>query len=76
MGLYVANKVITPDRLDSSFTNPHDLLIVGVAFTGLFLNILIVSIVNKKAKKVLTLACYVFESASVLALLFIVFSRK
>ena len=75
MALYIINKAITPDRLDSSFTDPHDSLIMGAAFAGLLLNILTVSITNKTIIHTLTIACYVFEAVSVVILLFIIFSR-
>ena len=75
IGLYIANKVISPDRLDSSITDPHDMLIMGAAFTGLLLNILTVSLTNKAIIHGLTIACYVFEAASIVVLLFLIFSK-
>ncbi|WP_158990324.1 hypothetical protein [Mucilaginibacter sp. L196] len=75
LGLYVANKMIAPDTLDSTFVEPHDMLIMGVAFTGLVLNILTISLTNKVVTRALTVICYLFEAISIVALCFLVFSR-
>jgi hypothetical protein len=73
--LYVANKMIAPDTLNSTFVEPHDLLIIGAAFTGLLLNILTISLSNKVVASTLTVICYLFEAISIVALCFLVFSR-
>jgi hypothetical protein len=73
--LYVANKMIAPDTLDSTFVEPHDMLIMGAAFTGLVLNILTISLTNKVVTSTLTVICYLFEVISIIALCFLVFSR-
>jgi len=73
--LYVANKMIAPDTLDSTFVEPHDMLIMGATFTGLVLNILTISLTNKVVTNTLTVICYIFEAISIVALCFLVFSR-
>jgi hypothetical protein len=75
LGLYVANKMIAPDTLDSTFVEPHDVLIMGAAFTGLVFNILTISLTNKVVARTLTMICYFFEAISIVALCFLVFSR-
>ena len=73
--LYVANKMIAPDTLDSTFVEPHDMLIMGTAFTGLVLNILAISLSNKIVMRTLTVICYLFEAISIIVLCFLVFNR-
>lgn len=73
--LYVTNKMIAPDTLDSAFVEPHDMLIIGAAFIGLVLNILIISFTNKAVTHALTTICYLFETISVVILCFLIFSR-
>jgi len=73
--LYVANKLIAPDTLNSTFVEPNDLLIMGAAFTGLVLNILTISLSNKAITRALTVICYIFEIISIVVLCFLVFSR-
>jgi hypothetical protein len=73
--LYVANKMIAPDTLDSTFVEPNDLLIMGTAFIGLILNILAISLTNKAVTRSLTVICYLFEAISIIVLCFLVFSR-
>ncbi len=75
LGLYVANKMIAPDTLDSTFVEPHDLLIMGAAFIGLVLNILTISLTNKILMGTLTMICYLFEAISIVVLCFLLFSR-
>ena len=73
--IYVANKMIAPDTLDSTFVEPHDMLIMEAAFTGLVLNILTTSLTNKVVIRALTVICYLFEVISIVVLCFLVFSR-
>jgi len=73
--IYVANKMIAPDTLDSTFVEPHDMLIMGAAFTGLVLNVLTISLTNQVLARTLTVICYFFEAISIVVLCFLVFSR-
>jgi len=75
VGIYIINKVLAPDRLNSSFTHANDLPIIGAAFTGLLLNILTVSLTNRAVTHALTITCYVFEAVSIIVLLFLIFSK-
>jgi len=73
MVLYVINKTLTPDTLDNSFVNPNDLVIMGVAFAGLLLNLVCLYINDERLSRIFTISCYVFEAIGIIVLGVLVF---
>jgi hypothetical protein len=74
MVLYVSNKALTPDTLEDPFVNTNDLIIMGVAFGGLLLNVIGLYINDTQLNRIFTTSCYVLEAIGIIVLGILVFA--
>lgn len=71
--LYISNKMLDNSIAQGTIFGLNDILIIGAAFTSLVLNLVTLSITDKQLNRVLLIACYAFEIASIIVLAFMVF---
>jgi hypothetical protein len=71
--LYISNKMLDTSIGQGSIFGLNDILIIGAAFISLVLNLVTVGITDKQLNRILVIACYVFEIASIIVLAFMVF---
>jgi hypothetical protein len=72
--LYIINKFLTPDTSDRSAYGLNDILIMSAAFVGLLLNLLTMYVKKEALSRKLNIACYIFEVAGIVLLMFMVFT--
>jgi len=72
LALYICNKMLVPDTLAAPVFDLNEIAIIGVAFAGLFLNLVTAATNDKRLNEILTITCYVFEAVSVVVLAFMV----
>jgi len=74
--LYIYNRANTPDTDDRTSYLLNNLFIWIATFTGLFLNLITISLKNKKVNYVFSIICYVFEIASIVLLAVLIFIKR
>jgi hypothetical protein len=71
--LYVSNKMLDTAIGQDSLFGLNDILIIGAAFISLVLNLVTIGVADKQLNRILIIACYAFEIASIVVLAFMVF---
>ena len=66
--LYVYNQITASDSLVTKSHSLNNFVIFIVAFAGLFLNLISITIKNPATNRILNITCYVFEIGSIVVL--------